>query len=238
MTASIIPPFKTCTKCGEEKPATLEYFYKHPQKRDGLTPRCRDCHARARGCIPFSEREILPEVSEGYKRCSKCKQEKPATPEYFNKKAMARDGLHSWCLECRGMYACERYASDVEYREKLLARTSEYEARPESRKKKRARERERYTNNPEVRQKKKATNHRRRAAEGTYSPEDVQSQYKSQRGKCWHCGVSVGDDYHVDHLIPIAKGGTNNANNIVISCAVCNLSKGSKLTKDWNGRLF
>ena len=32
--------FKTCTKCGETKPATLEHFYKH---KNGLTTLCKTC---------------------------------------------------------------------------------------------------------------------------------------------------------------------------------------------------
>ena len=34
---------KTCTKCGIEYPATLEYFYKHIAGKFGLTPRCKSC---------------------------------------------------------------------------------------------------------------------------------------------------------------------------------------------------
>lgn len=34
---------KTCTKCGNEHPATAEYFYKHNQKKDGLRPDCKFC---------------------------------------------------------------------------------------------------------------------------------------------------------------------------------------------------
>lgn len=30
---------KTCRKCGEKKPATLEFFYKNPGGKFGLTPR-------------------------------------------------------------------------------------------------------------------------------------------------------------------------------------------------------
>lgn len=34
---------KTCTKCGKELPATLEYFYKNSGGKFGLTPRCKPC---------------------------------------------------------------------------------------------------------------------------------------------------------------------------------------------------
>jgi hypothetical protein len=34
---------KTCTKCGECKPATLQYFHSHLLAKGGLNPRCREC---------------------------------------------------------------------------------------------------------------------------------------------------------------------------------------------------
>lgn len=71
-----------------------------------------------------------------------------------------------------------------------------------------------------------------------YTSADVDLQYRSQRGKCWHCGKSINDGYHIDHLIPLNRGGSNKANNIVISCPHCNLSRQDKLPHEWNGRLI
>lgn len=34
---------KRCTKCGEEKPATAEFWQRDAGKRDGLSPHCKDC---------------------------------------------------------------------------------------------------------------------------------------------------------------------------------------------------
>lgn len=34
---------KTCRKCGIDKPATLEFFYKHNASSSWLTPRCKVC---------------------------------------------------------------------------------------------------------------------------------------------------------------------------------------------------
>lgn len=34
---------KSCTKCGLEKPATLEFFYSNKGGKFGLTPRCKPC---------------------------------------------------------------------------------------------------------------------------------------------------------------------------------------------------
>jgi len=38
---------------------------------------------------------------------------------------------------------------------------------------------------------------------------------------------------HVDHVTPLSKGGKHCLTNLVISCAKCNLSKGSKMPDVW-----
>lgn len=49
---TLTPPVRRCTTCGVEKPATLEFFYRHSgAARFGLQPKCKACfaeYARAR----------------------------------------------------------------------------------------------------------------------------------------------------------------------------------------------
>ena len=35
---------KVCTKCGQLK--SIRDFYKHPETKDGLDPRCKNCHRK------------------------------------------------------------------------------------------------------------------------------------------------------------------------------------------------
>lgn len=48
--------------------------------------------------------------------------------------------------------------------------------------------------------------------------------------KCRYCGRSSEDGVklHVDHVIPVSKGGTNEQSNLVAACQDCNLGKGDK----------
>ena len=71
---------------------------------------------------------------------------------------------------------------------------------------------------------------------GRLSYPEIALQLKTQKGNCWWCGKECSSDYHVDHRIPLSKGGKNTAGNMVISCPTCNFKKGNKLF--FNGRLL
>ena len=73
---------------------------------------------------------------------------------------------------------------------------------------------------------------------GEYTRHDINRQLESQMGRCWWCGAQCKKQYHIDHLIPLDRGGHNNPSNIVISCPHCNLSKSDKLPDEFCGRLF
>lgn len=70
-------------------------------------------------------------------------------------------------------------------------------------------------------------NRRSRLAEdgGRLSSGLAEKLFKLQKGKCACCGESLGDDYHLDHIMPIALGGSNTNDNIQLLRASCNLQK-------------
>lgn len=43
---------------------------------------------------------------------------------------------------------------------------------------------------------------------------------------CHYCGTPNAGT--VDHVIPVARGGTNDASNLVPACGPCNYSKGGR----------
>lgn len=50
-----------------------------------------------------------------------------------------------------------------------------------------------------------------------------------QRGKCaCGCKQPLGDDYHLDHIIPLALGGANTDDNIQLLRPLCNHQKNAK----------
>ena len=192
------------------------------------------------------------------KRCTRCGDTKDASA--FDKRARSKDGLCYQCKSCRADYyirnrdarlsyaekygedhRAERAAYDASYRIIHRAEQLAYHA----------------TYNAEHREdraasmaywrransdKCRAAWHRRRALKagngGTHTSHDVQLQGDSQNWKCWWCGKDCADKHHIDHLIPLAKGGHNNPSNIVIACPHCNTSKGAKTPDEFCGRFL
>ena len=62
------------------------------------------------------------------------------------------------------------------------------------------------------------------------SNEAIKHQLYAQRGRCFWCSVPLrGTQYQVDHVVPLARGGTNDLKNLVCTCPHCNMSKGARL---------
>ena len=53
-------------------------------------------------------------------------------------------------------------------------------------------------------------------------------QFKLQRGKCPCCKKPLGEVFHLDHILPLARGGSNTDNNIQLLRASCNQQKSAK----------
>ncbi len=94
---------------------------------------------------------------------------------------------------------------------------------------------------PESVASKAARHHRRRALEksapGKFSRDDVLAQLKRQKNLCYWCN-EILHRYHIDHWMPLSRGGSNGADNIVLACAHCNLSKRDKLPSEFAGLLL
>lgn len=97
----------------------------------------------------------------------------------------------------------------------------------------------------------KAKNHLRKrralkySASGSHSHEDISAILSAQKAKCASCkkklSVEGPGKYHIDHVMPLSKGGSNDKYNLQILCPSCNLSKHAKDPIEWaqtNGRLL
>lgn len=87
--------------------------------------------------------------------------------------------------------------------------------------------------------------HRRRAVKLGCSHSEAKAitawirQWKSRSEvRCYWCGKTVKPSgCHVDHIIPIIRGGSHSTSNLCISCAGCNQRKSAKSVLEWNKHL-
>lgn len=229
-------PTKTCSKCGETKPATTEYFARQKRSQDGLRPDCKTCgrkrgrayYAANRECIAKRQQARYNADLERSREQSRIRSRewRAANTE------RAAENARKYYVANRTRHAELMRAWYVANKEQANQRGRSYYAT--NRALIRQRMRARRAAYPE---KVKADKQRRRAlesnAEGMHTADDIKARYERQKGRCYWCNVKVGNNYHVDHVVPLSRGGTNWADNIVIACPTCNLSKHDKLPHEW-----
>lgn len=74
---------------------------------------------------------------------------------------------------------------------------------------------------------------------GTVSSDIEARLYEQQSGRCAGpgCGEALDEvEVHLDHVIPIARGGLHDDGNLQLLCAWCNQSKGPKLPHEFAQR--
>lgn len=71
---------------------------------------------------------------------------------------------------------------------------------------------------------------RKQNAPGKVTPAQIKARIEFYGGCCAYCSKPYE---HLDHVIPLSRGGSNLPANIRPTCAKCNLSKGAKRLREW-----
>ena len=82
---------------------------------------------------------------------------------------------------------------------------------------------------------------RKKGSFGSYDHRDIADLKRLQNNKCAWCRKSLRHGFHVDHILPLSKGGHNTRKNLQLLCPFDNMSKHNKNPIDWaqqNGRLL
>jgi 5-methylcytosine-specific restriction endonuclease McrA len=58
---------------------------------------------------------------------------------------------------------------------------------------------------------------------------DPQTVYEMHGGMCGICKEFIDGDFHVDHVMPLSKGGIHGYVNVQPAHPICNLRKGAKV---------
>ena len=140
---------------------------------------------------------------------------------YLTKKE-AEDDLRRAPSKLKNFYILDL---DVEKRETELAKKRE-EKKLEEEKKKEAES----TNTEETSETSKAEPIKKteKTIRKSFTKEDRIKVYNQSKGRCGICGDFIpfdSNEYTIDHIIPLAKGGTNDIRNLQCACKKCNLMK-------------
>tara|TARA_R110000796_G_scaffold147513_1_gene264275 strand:+ start:391 stop:933 length:543 start_codon:yes stop_codon:yes gene_type:complete len=165
------------------------------------------------------------------KLCTSCDKTKETS--CFFKDKRSKSGLQTKCKECSKYYYLnnrDHYRNikkKAEYKETVKKYFSENKNKINEYK------RDRYSTE-DGKAKVKAVNQNRRALKITTSDGSVTGDFivnllKKQDYKCAISGVSIVDDYHVDHIIPLSKGGKHISSNIQLLNPSVNMSKKDKI---------
>lgn len=172
-------------------------------------------------------------------KCKQCsaKYEEDNSERIAERKRRYYQGKRQKIIEAQAAYRAEN-------KPKIAARMVAYYS--ENKEAYSERGKKRRVENPEaVSANMRAARARKKAAEGTHSGADVRSIYLAQRGLCANCRSKLfksgPNKYHVDHIMPLARGGSNDKLNLQCLCKTCNLRKNAKDPISWaaeNGRLL
>lgn len=193
---------KTCRDCGETK--SVSCFYRRYDKGEGhYRNSCKECLGKKK-----------------YKQLSKPRRKYKDSEE---RAAAARERAKEW------------YKNNTESAKKRVAEYYQTEHGKQKRRESLAKRKEK---NPEYwRLKKKRDKAIRRSREleaGDLNLSSItalevynKNNFGSPSFTCEYCGKE-SQDYHLEHLVPLSKGGSNEVDNLGIACKECNLQKGAK----------
>lgn len=87
--------------------------------------------------------------------------------------------------------------------------------------------------NPEAYQASRLTRkarRRMREREAKVEPVSRTVVFRASGGRCFYCLSDINKQvFHVDHVIPLSAGGGHSYDNVVASCASCNLRKSNQV---------
>ncbi len=190
---------KTCTKCGKTKQA--DEFYKRCRAKDGLRCQCKACDAAHKKAYNAEHKEDNAARCKAYRatHAEEIAAYCAAHAEEITARSRIYRAEHADKVAAYGRVYCAEHADEVA-----------------------ARMREWRQANPE---KKAAYKHRRRALQRAATVEDfdIGEVWERDNYTCVYCGET--QNLSVDHIKPLAKGGSHSPDNLCVACISCNSSK-------------
>ncbi|MCI0557958.1 MAG: HNH endonuclease [Nitrososphaera sp.] len=80
----------------------------------------------------------------------------------------------------------------------------------------------------------RATIFTNRRAPGVVTEKMLSAIYDNQQHLCFYCKADMDVvGWHLDHLLPVSKGGTNDPDNLAFACGFCNRAKNDHSVEEY-----
>ena len=227
-----------CRKCGGEKPAGPGRIYCDDCTTHTSSPAYRTYHRERKRKAKAQQRQG-DLSSEKPTRCITCKEPRP-----LREFARPNRERHKSCQKCRAKF--EQYGNS-HLRRKSCSRCggSKLPGRGQAFCAHCALHMEEWAQLRSMRrhrlllERQRSKNARRRALRLGKAAKfiDRQEIFERDEGLCGICGESVdrNENWELDHVIPLSRGGSHTFDNVQVSHRRCNRSKGTRLPSELTG---
>lgn len=213
------PQFKTCYGCRLE--VSIELYSRDRSRRDGLQSYCKQCRRSQKLQWQEQNAEYVREYDRRYRRLNLSRARQVDRERYRRDRAKRLEEVRIYQAKNKELISERRRRRRLERREEINARQRRYYHKHKGNKSWLVRSRNRKD--------------KMRASGGHVSTADWQSVLDHFDGKCARCGST--DNIHMDHVVPISRGGQHSPSNIQPLCRTCNLQKYTR-TEDYRGKMY
>jgi len=136
------------------------------------------------------------------------------------------------CIPCRHRYSAKWEAQNRDVVNAKSRRWNERNAeakratnaayRAKNQEKINERRKEKRAADPSIERNKSA---KRRSANGKLPSNIIELLLEKQNGMCACCGLPLSGSFHLDHIMPLARGGSNTEDNVHLLLPKCNQQK-------------
>lgn len=183
----------------------------------------------------MKRKEHIVIENEEFKECGRCK--KIFELSEFRKDCTRWDGLYPYCKKCAKEKDNKTYRKNPERKYEIVL---EYQRKTGLIRKYKPYKPEYYSSEKSKIKKAQRDLRRRILFKNANIKNSVTKNTKLElikkyNGKCAYCGIDCLEKYHIEHKIPLSKGGENTIDNLALSCPNCNWSKQRKTDIEFCG---